>query len=379
MGPHFFLEEYWIFFKNGDKKAMQKIIHPHSPQVVSTEYLIGKNSIDLLLDRINTIAPHQIGIIADSVTSSLISIPGATLFEVPLGESAKTLFLAEHLYNQLLAKEFSRGDLLIAVGGGVVCDLAGYIASTFMRGLSLIFVPTTLLAMIDASIGGKNGLNVGKSKNILGTFYPPTAVFIDPIYLETLPPRQIKSGLAEMIKHALIFDRDLFDHLESGLFDWEKLLACNIQIKTTIVAQDPFDHHIRKSLNFGHTFGHALELLGDLFHGEAVALGILAESFLSMEVAGMPESEFSRIFRLLHRLGYLEYELKHSFEEFLFTLSHDKKKKLKIPHSVFLEKIGKVCSFNGEYLAPLTLEMMQRGFDCLKNYTSNPARSAAKL
>ena len=196
---------------------------------------------------------------------------------VETGEDSKSLDTFGHLLQTMLEHDFSRKDCVVAVGGGVVGDLSGFAASAYMRGIDFYNIPTTLLSQIDSSIGGKTAINFGGVKNIVGAFYQPKKVLIDPDLLKTLPPRQMANGLAEAIKMSLTSDRELFglfetQDIESNL---EEIILRSLNIKKTVVEQDEKEAGLRKILNFGHTVGHGIESASDLYHGECVALGML--------------------------------------------------------------------------------------------------------
>lgn len=227
----------------------------------------------------------------------------AEIILIPAGEENKVIDICYQVWESFSDYEIGRRDLLINLGGGVVSDMGGFIASIYKRGFDFIHIPTTLLAMVDASIGGKNGVDLGNFKNMLGTFKNPKAIYIDRIFLSTLEPHQIANGFAEVLKHALIKDTILWNELKliEDLFDIsdEETLKRIISIKVDVVNEDPFEKGIRKILNFGHTIGHGMEgyfLLKDpIDHGHAVALGILAESYLSKRLGKLNEKEFSEI------------------------------------------------------------------------------------
>ena len=212
---------------------------------------------------------------------------------IPPGEAHKTTECCEDVWGQLLANDASRHSLLLNLGGGVVTDLGGFAASTFKRGIRFVHVPTTLLGMVDAAIGGKNGVNLHHYKNQIGVFQHPEQIVIAPDFLKTLEERQILSGMAEMLKHALIADQEQWQALQQinslTLNQLEAFIVPAAQLKMGIVKSDPFEKGQRKKLNFGHTIGHALESLSQekdadpLLHGEAIALGMRVEAFLSEE------------------------------------------------------------------------------------------------
>ncbi len=236
------------------------------------------------------------------------------LFAVPSGEGSKTLAAAGQLCEQLAEAGLDRSGVAFAVGGGMVGDLAGFVAAVFMRGLEFVQVPTTLLAQVDASVGGKVAVDLPRGKNLVGAFHQPQAVIIDSNTLETLPERQLCSGLAEVIKHAAIADAQMFSYLEQRLQEvmahdrasLKYLLARNCQIKAEVVAADPHEQGQRAVLNFGHTVGHALERAApqwQLSHGEAVAVGMVAESEVAVEKELSEPDVLERLRRLVTQAG----------------------------------------------------------------------------
>lgn len=234
----------------------------------------------------------------------------AFVVTVPPGEAHKSLHTAEMLYTRLLEAGLDRQATIIALGGGVIGDLAGFVASTFLRGVTYVQIPTTLLAQVDSSVGGKTGVNHPLGKNLIGTFYQPRGVFIDPTVLKTLPERERWSGLAEVIKYGLIRDSALFAHLEAELESLAEqpealsdVIARCCAIKAEIVSADEREGGLRRFLNFGHTVGHALEAASEyqLRHGEAIAWGMLVAARLSHHKAGLSVPELERIEKLLAR------------------------------------------------------------------------------
>jgi 3-dehydroquinate synthase len=235
---------------------------------------------------------------------------------IPPGERSKDLRTADRIFGQLIEKGFTRESTIIALGGGVVGDLAGFVAATFLRGVALVQVPTTLLAQVDSSVGGKVAVNHPQGKNLIGTFWQPRFVLIDPETLKTLPIRELRSGLAEIIKYGLIRDEGLFALLEDRLEELltaaqtnpeliETIIARCCEIKAAIISRDEMDHDLRRLLNFGHTIGHALEAALEyrLCHGEAIAWGMQAATGLSQAKGLLCASERLRVARLIARLG----------------------------------------------------------------------------
>lgn len=211
------------------------------------------------------------------------------VMEIPAGEQHKTLSASAEIWQFLLSEKLDRRALVLNLGGGVVGDMGGFCAATFKRGVAFAQVPTTLLAMTDAAIGGKLGIDFQGVKNIVGVFQQPAAVFCDPIFLQTLPARELRSGFAEVLKHALIGDPVLLRQIEKmsslAAADWAAILPRSIAVKVRVVRRDPLERGLRQILNFGHTVGHALESFfletaAPLAHGEAVALGMVCEKFL---------------------------------------------------------------------------------------------------
>src|SRR3990170_3532115 len=237
-----------------------------------------------------------------------------TLLEVPDGEEFKSLTIAAALYERLLPLGLDRRSPIIALGGGVVGDLAGYVAATFMRGLPLIQIPTSLLAQVDSSVGGKVGVNLPQAKNMVGAFYQPSLVLSDVCLLGTLPPRELRAGLAEVVKYGVIADKAFFEWLEAHIgevLDGREdaithVVRTSCRIKTAVVERDEKDEGVRGILNFGHTVGHALEAAtgyGELSHGEAVAIGMVAAARISCHMGLCTEEVPARIVRLLERIG----------------------------------------------------------------------------
>ena len=233
---------------------------------------------------------------------------------VAAGESSKNLDSAKELYSEVFVHGLDRSSLIIALGGGMAGDLAGFVAATVYRGIKLVQMPTTLLAMVDSSVGGKTGVNVPEGKNLVGSFYQPCGVTADISTLETLPEREYVSGLAEVVKYGVIWDSDLFARLEKdsrSLLDrdrsvLEDVIARCCEIKAEIVAGDEKEAGVRAVLNFGHTLGHALEQnlgYGTCLHGETVSAGMVYAAGLSKAFKGLPESDFERIVSLLFAFG----------------------------------------------------------------------------
>ena len=251
---------------------------------------IGKNSFSKL-DISNY---SQVAILVDENTkrdclSKLPQIENALIIEIKSGEEYKNISTCSFIWEQLTINNFDRNALLINLGGGVIGDMGGFCAATYKRGLEFIHIPTTLLAMVDASVGGKLGIDFKGFKNQIGLFNNPKAVLISPEFLETLAENELKSGFSEVVKHALISDNSLWVKLKNTPFnelDWESIINTSVQIKNKIVLADPFEKGERKKLNFGHTFGHAIESYylekgTPISHGEAVFMGMILETEIS--------------------------------------------------------------------------------------------------
>ena len=277
------------------------------------------------------------------------------LITVPAGEKSKRIAVVEKCYDQLAAQRLERKSFIIALGGGVVGDLAGFVAATYLRGIPFVQVPTTLLAQVDSSVGGKTGVNLAAGKNLVGAFYQPQLVLCDLVALRTLPQREYISGLAEVIKYGIIYDAILFAQLERNLSkllgrDAETLadvIARCCEIKADVVGQDETEGGLRAILNFGHTIGHAIENsfgYGKFLHGEAIAIGQVAAAKLSHKILGLPSGDVERIEKLFTQAGLpVKIKLTSAQRQKLFTaMKLDKKVSAGEIKFVLAEKIGKV-------------------------------------
>jgi len=266
---------------------------------------------------------------------------------VPAGESSKSQEMLFMLYSQFHEAGITRTDLIVALGGGVVGDLTGYAASSYLRGCPLIQVPTTLLAQVDSSIGGKTGIDLPFGKNLVGAFYQPKAVVIDPSVLSTLSRGRMAEGMSEVIKYGCIRDEMLFESIEKGTFDLEWILQRCIRIKTTVVQNDEFDVGERMILNFGHTLGHAVEKVTGftkLTHGEAVAIGMVYASVIGEQAGITPEGTTARIRSVLARWK-LPQSMDLDAEEIYTAMLSDKKKMSGKIYYVLLKKIGDAATY----------------------------------
>ena len=253
---------------------------------------------------------------------------------IPAGETHKNIRTCEFIWKTMMEQKLDRNALVINLGGGVIGDMGGFCAGTFKRGAHFVQVPTTLLSQVDASVGGKLGIDFADVKNSIGLFKDPGAVFIDPVFLGTLPLREIRSGFAEIIKHCLIADREKWETVRKieSLEEvrWTPLIVHSVLIKKQIVESDPFEKGLRKALNFGHTIGHAvesffLESAEPLLHGEAIAIGMICESYLSQTEIGLPEDQLSEVLKFIRKIYPQPVIPAAAFEKLLGLMLNDKK------------------------------------------------------
>ena len=287
------------------------------------------------------------------------------LLPIKSGEEHKTLDTCAQLWHALTDASFGRKDLVINLGGGVIGDMGGFVASTYKRGLDFINLPTTLLAQVDASIGGKLGIDFDGLKNHIGLFKAPELVIVFPEFIETLPKRELYSGFAEVIKHALIKDASYWLRItgsDFGSYDWNELIAHSVDIKKEVVSGDPFEGGERKILNFGHTIGHAVEthfLHSDkrLLHGEAIAVGMICESYLSHKFAGLSEEKLKEIVAFIVDV-YQPVEIDtHLFDTIIQLTLQDKKNHAGFVNYSLLKDIGR-CGFDYQVSKQLVLDSL---------------------
>ena len=282
-------------------------------QLTLSDYNIYVSALDEhLSDVVGAHSYSQVFVLCDTNTRvHCLPILQATLPDIALktidiqaGETYKNIETCQQIWATLMRGEADRKSLLINLGGGVIGDMGGFCAATFKRGMDFMQVPTTLLAQVDASIGGKLGIDFGDIKNSIGVFSNPKAIFIDTRFLKTLSPRELRSGFAEILKHSLIADKKawnfLSEHKNLQQMDWSSIVPNSLLVKKDIVEKDPFERNVRKALNFGHTVGHAFESLAlhsdePLLHGEAVAQGMVVEAYLSYCLGTLSESELNHI------------------------------------------------------------------------------------
>lgn len=318
----------------------------------------GSQALEQLQALISREKPSKLFFLVDSNThqhclpqllQALEELPEMEILEVEPGEETKSAEVLVQLWEALSALEADRQAMLLNLGGGVVTDLGGFLAGAYLRGIRFVNIPTSLLAMVDASAGGKNGINLGGLKNRVGLFLEPEAVFIFPEMLESLPARERLSGFAEMLKHGLIADADYWIRLKN--FDINnhtpglELLKRSVEIKQEIVAEDFRESGLRKILNFGHTLGHAIESHSHqtghpLLHGEAIALGMMIELWLSHRFAGLSREETDQAMQSLRQI-YPGLEMGFAFEELLPFMRGDKKNLNQKLSFSLLNEIGK--------------------------------------
>ena len=305
---------YQIFFENSIQQLGNFITNGNYSKIL---FLVDTNTGEHCLPVIKAALPN---------------LTEFDIIEIDPGEENKNIDFCIGIWKMMLDFKADRNSLLINLGGGVITDIGGFAASTFKRGIDFVQVPTTLLSQVDASVGGKTGIDMDQVKNVIGTFTQPKAVFVEPEFLKTLSRREVVSGFAEIIKHGLIYDADLFKSLQK--IQPEEVTADviyrSIEIKNEVVTADPYEKGLRKILNFGHTIGHAIESYSlkhdknPLLHGEAIAIGFICESFLSVKYNGLSELELKAIQDCIISY-YPKYRLKAPFEKLLSIMQNDKK------------------------------------------------------
>ncbi|HEY1483492.1 MAG TPA: 3-dehydroquinate synthase [Candidatus Acidoferrum sp.] len=272
-------------------------------------------------------------------------------------EAAKNLRTVEGIARKLVVAGADRQSLIVAVGGGVVGDVAGFVSASYLRGVALVHVPTTLVAQVDSAIGGKTGVNLPEGKNLVGAFYPPRLVLVDPEALKSLPDREFRGGLAEVIKYGVIADPELFAFLESNMEAilgreakaLEKIIRRSIEIKAQVVSKDERESGLREILNYGHTFGHALESTTRykrFQHGEAVAWGMMCAALLGHEAVGTRADAASRIVALVRKIGPLPGWPKIAPRVLMAAMQSDKKTRAGHVRFVLAPRIGHAASFD---------------------------------
>lgn len=322
--------------------------------MTSLEYTFSGKKVQYYLDASFSILEKVVSkdkaiIITDeNVYSHHPELSAYKLIVIPAGEQHKNQSTVDFIIQELIKAEADRKSFIVGVGGGVVTDITGFTASIYMRGLQFGFVPTTILAQVDASIGGKNGIDTGVYKNLVGIIRQPDFILFDYSFLKTLPDDQWVNGFAEVIKHGCIKDARLFELLEQNLLTGfqnnHRLLAalieCNVVIKSKVVEQDEFENGDRKLLNFGHTIGHAIENIYQLPHGHAISIGMAAACVISGKLNQLPADDTKRVLNLLQQYGLpvsLTIDAKKVFE----ILKMDKKRISDEINFILLDTIGK--------------------------------------
>jgi len=323
---------------------------------------------------------HRVAVITDHTVAShhaaalVAQFPAerTRLFAIPPGEQEKTRARWAELTDALIAWGAGRDTTVVALGGGVIGDLAGFVAATFMRGLPVIQVPTTLLAMVDASVGGKTALDTPAGKNLVGAFHNPAAVVIDPGVLASLPPATLRSGLAEMLKHGVIADASYFDAVLQALPDllslgaaapqFAPLIAASVQIKANVVAEDTREGGLRQILNFGHTIAHAIEKVQyyDMRHGDAVAMGMVTEARLAEQVGVAAPGIAVAVRDAVHRAG-LPWQLPIgiALDAVIAETHGDKKARGGAARYALPRGIGEMESAEGEWAVPVADDLVR--------------------
>lgn len=276
-------------------------------------------------------------------------LPAHSILQIKSGEKEKNLRTCEHIWQDLTNREFDRKALLVNLGGGVIGDMGGFCAAAYKRGIAFLNLPTTLLAQVDASVGGKLGIDFQGLKNHIGFFRKPEQVIIWPGFLQTLPQRELRSGFAEVLKHALIADAGYWEKLKSRPLEqqpWKEHIEHSVRVKTGIVAADPTEKGLRKILNFGHTVGHAIEtalLESDdyLLHGEAIAIGMISEAYLSAKKCGLSQQACDDIEKTLTNVFGTVALSAQTIDQAVKLVMQDKKNEKATVKGSFLRSLGK--------------------------------------
>lgn len=319
-------------------------------------YIDQQDALNLEIEAIN---PSSIFVLVDENTEQHCLFYLYEIMKRPFeivrifaGEVNKNIYTCSDIWDELLAKKADRKSLMINLGGGVIGDMGGFVASTYMRGIRFIQMPTTLLSQVDASVGGKLGVDHKGIKNMVGVFQNPEAVIINTQFLKTLPYKELLSGFAELLKHGLIADESVWNRLsvveDLTTCDFSKEVYESVSIKRNVVVEDPREAGLRKILNFGHTVGHAVETLSfqtfPLLHGEAIAIGMITEAFLSMKLGFLSQEEYLEIKRRIKNLFGNKYKSMPSYQDALSIMAFDKKNSNGHIQFSLLERVGKANS-----------------------------------
>lgn len=355
------------------KNSMREVIHNPNYDIFIDNSL---QSLNVFLEERKDVYSKYYILVDENTHSACVPkllsnvdiLQNADILEVDAGEENKNLIIANGLWEALLENNANRQTLIINLGGGLVSDLGGFVASTFKRGIPFINVPTTLLSMTDAAIGSKTAINLGLAKNQIGTFAHPEAVFINTEFIDSLPERERNSAFGEILKYALIADAKLWDILKNQsvneIDDYEMIVSECAKIKNDIVSQDPEEHGIRKILNFGHTVGHAFESFSigrqnrQLYHGEAVALGMIVEMYISSRIQRLDNIDREEIQQyILDNFRICPIEEK-DFAELIGFMKKDKKNTNSKVSFVLISEIGK-AHFNQNIDESLILDALK--------------------
>ena len=275
----------------------------------------------------------------DKVTSALIDFDVKSIV-IPSGEESKSIEVYLKVVEELISLGLKRNELLIALGGGVIGDLTGFVAATIYRGIPYLSIPTSLLSQMDSSIGGKTGIDFNGLKNIIGSFKQPLKVLIDPNTLKTLPREEFENGMGELIKHGCIGNKELLDRLEDNAHIDEEVIYQSLLVKKTFVEMDPFDQKERMYLNFGHTFGHAIELKYGYKHGQAVAIGMLMAIEMGIDLGITDKECLPKLKSILEKYGLPT--AKYDYKEYSNAIMYDKKNLAGVLRIIFIKNFGEV-------------------------------------
>lgn len=345
------------------------MLHWMGMQRIQLKPILRERRTDIYfgLDQLPRICKNRRGaiIIDEKIDGRIITdLLGYPCIAIP---NQKTRLAKEELEDELFKHKLARDDLLIAIGGGTLTDLVAFTASTYMRGISLILIPTTLLSMVDAAIGGKTGIDTPYGKNLIGTFYLPDAIFIDVEFLKTVPAKELRNGLSEILKYGLILDPLIWEQAKNWEANLLRLIQASVQSKCKVVEAD-FEEKtgLRRILNFGHTVGHALEFLShyQMSHGEAVALGCMAESYLSHILGYLSKDNLDEILKTYNHLCYPFKQM--DFSKLVDAMNRDKKGKMGEARFVLIDQIGRAIHFDGEYCRTVPKEKIEEMISWIK-------------